>query len=403
MNVCIVTYSVYEIDQRVIRYAEALQARGDAVDVVSLAGAPTERGSHTVRGLRIFRIQYRKHNERHPLEFALRLLFFFVKGSVLIIRNHLGRAYDLVHVNNIPDFLVFMAAVPKAFGARVLLDIHDIVPELFCQKFSKKMDSPVARLLRLVEKVSVRYADGVIAANDIWRERIVDRNRLDPCRSIALLNYPDLDVFREKPITESHGGGGPELVYAGTLSRQHGVDLLIRALAAAIVRIPDLRLHIFARGGHEKKDLDELVATLGLEDSVFFHEPVPAKSLGTILGGQQIGLVPKRDGIFSGDAFSSKIFDYMAAGIPIIASKTRIDQFYFHDRMIRFFEAGNISSLADCIVELCTSAEVRARLVGHYEEFLFSNTWQRRRQEYYRIVDKIMESPRRQRAAATRP
>ena len=45
------------------------------------------------------------------------------------------------------------------------------------------------------------------------------------------------------------------------------------------------------------------------------------------------GIVPKRSEGFGNEAFSTKIFEFMALGIPVIAADTKIDKYYFNDSL----------------------------------------------------------------------
>ena len=79
-----------------------------------------------------------------------------------------SRKFDLVHVHNIPDFLIFSAWPAKRRGARLILDIHDIVPEFFVSKFGPPPQSLLVRSLRWVEKVSASVFDHVILSNHLY-------------------------------------------------------------------------------------------------------------------------------------------------------------------------------------------------------------------------------------------
>src|SRR5262249_6369360 len=135
-KVCMLTYSTYENDGRVRRYAESLARRGDRVDVIAISGGSSPLGTEIVNGVTVHRIQRRDRNEKNKWTYASRLLRFFFHSSVFLTRLHHRVRYDLVHVHNPPDFLVFAAFYPKKTGAKIILDIHDIVPELFASKFS---------------------------------------------------------------------------------------------------------------------------------------------------------------------------------------------------------------------------------------------------------------------------
>jgi hypothetical protein len=53
---------------------------------------------------------------------------------------------------------------------KVVLDIHDVVPELFCSKFQAKTHNLEFRILARIEKASATFADHVIVSNDLWYE-----------------------------------------------------------------------------------------------------------------------------------------------------------------------------------------------------------------------------------------
>jgi len=127
-------YSFYENDNRVRRYAETLAARGDVVEVIALR-RPHQSSEDLVRGVRVFRIQRRERNERGRLSYISRLLLFFFRSAIFLSWRHLRNPYQLIHVHSVPDFEVFAALLPKLTGCKVILDIHDIVPEFYASKF----------------------------------------------------------------------------------------------------------------------------------------------------------------------------------------------------------------------------------------------------------------------------
>ena len=70
----------------------------------------------------------------------------------------LHRRYELVHVTSPPDVIVFAALVPKLLGAKIILDIHDIGPELYMRKLGVSKDKIMICCLRLLEKVSAKFS-----------------------------------------------------------------------------------------------------------------------------------------------------------------------------------------------------------------------------------------------------
>ena len=196
MNYCSIAYTFYEIDFRVRRYAEALVAPDNRVDVIALDSDDKNR-CETLNGVNIIHMQKRKFNEKNRFSYLSNILKFFVKGSVILLFRHLKYRYKIIHIHNVPDFLVFMAVIPKLLGAKIILDVHDILPEFYCQKFDRRPGSFFAKSLLKVEKLSVNFANHVIVANDLWRKKIIFRDNILPQKCTALLNYPKLEFFED--------------------------------------------------------------------------------------------------------------------------------------------------------------------------------------------------------------
>ncbi len=175
MKVCMVAYAFYETDNRVRRYAEALAKRGDYVEAVSLRreGLPA---FEVINGVRVHRIQPRQINEKGKFTHVSRLIQFFLRSMAFLTKSHLKERYDLIHVHSVPDFEVFAALFAKLGGAKVILDIHDIMPEFYVSKFNSTHDSLAFKILLTIERLSTRFADHVIAANHIWGDRLVTRS-----------------------------------------------------------------------------------------------------------------------------------------------------------------------------------------------------------------------------------
>jgi len=180
---------------RVRQYAETLVERGDHVDFVGLRkqGQPAEE---VVEGVHVFRIQPREYTEKGRLSYLSRLLRFLMKPMVFLSRKHLRNHYDLIHVHSIPDFEVFAAWLPKLTGAKVILDIHDVVPELYATKFKTLMGSLPFKSLLLMEKLSAAFSDHVIIANDIWRAKLISRS-VRKAKCTTILNCP-IRLVRER-------------------------------------------------------------------------------------------------------------------------------------------------------------------------------------------------------------
>ncbi|MFC1782211.1 glycosyltransferase, partial [Planctomycetota bacterium] len=189
LRVCMVAYTFYEMDNRVKRYAEALARRGDEVDVFALR-QPGQSRHDTINGVNVYRIQKRIINEKIKLSYLYRILRFLMGSAVFLAGKHWKNRYDVIHVHSIPDFEVFAAWLPRWMGAKIILDIHDIVPELYASKFNVSENSFFYKSLILLEKASIAFSHHVIIANDLWRQVLTCRS-VDEDKCKVFLNYPD--------------------------------------------------------------------------------------------------------------------------------------------------------------------------------------------------------------------
>jgi glycosyltransferase involved in cell wall biosynthesis len=387
MNICHIVYSVYESDHRVRRYAEALAERGHKVDVIGL-GAANQGRRGVLNGVNIERVQQRGY-ETGMWSYIIGNLSFFARVAVLVAKKYFIRCYDVFHIHNAPDFLVFAALIPKILGAKIILDMHENMPELYCSKFKKGPNSFGTRILLFVEKVSVKMADEVITAHDFLRTRIMLRDGVLGSNCTALLNYPDLRYY--KTIKERLESDVFRVIYPGTLSYHHGLDIAIEAMGVVKKEYPNTKLKIYgkARDHLYLQTLQALIFKLGLEDNVEILDPVGFEHVAQIISKADVGVVPKRNDLFASEAFSGKIFDFMTVGLPVIASRTKIDEYYFDDSMIMFFEPENPQDLARCIIELMNSRGRRDSLVANGRRFIAENNWGKKVDIYLQIVERL--------------
>jgi glycosyltransferase involved in cell wall biosynthesis len=385
-RVCMITHSFYESDNRVIRYAEALARRGDVVEVAALRRRADLPREEVINGVFLFRIQDRfGKTERSKLSFLWPLLRFLFASSWWITRRHARRRYDLVHVHNIPDFLVFAAWYPRLTGAGIVLDIHDIVPELFGSKFGAGDRSALVRGLKWIEKRSAAFAHHVILANHLWLDRYTRRSAgREKCS--VFINHVDARVFQLQPGVRK--GEKRVILFPGGLQWHQGLDIAIRAFEKVHRRLPDTEFHIYGEGG-VKPQLVALARELGLNGSVRFFNPLPLAEIAGVMAGADLGVVPKRADSFGNEAYSTKIMEFMSVGVPVVVSSTRIDRFYFNESVVRFFESGNDGALAEAMYEVLTDEPVRRALVERASAYAAANCWEIRRTGYLQLVDSL--------------
>ena len=387
MRACMLGYAFYETDNRVRRYAEALVRRGDEVDAIVLR-REGQVSFEVINGVNVCRIQKRVRDERSPFSHLRKVMMFLLRSAWALTLRHLRARYDIIHVHSVPDFEVFATIVPRLMGAQVILDIHDIVPEFYASKFKVSERSLVFRLLLLVEKLSAAYSNHVIISNHLWRTKLIRRS-VQPEKCTAIINYPDLSIFFRRPRTVATNGDFV-MCYPGTLNRHQGVDLAISALALLQDKSPKFKLLIIGDGPDCEK-LATMVIQQRLESRVTMIGSIPMEQVAKTMATIDLGIVPKRNDSFGNEAFSTKTMEFMAMGVPVVASNTRIDQYYFGERLVQFFEPESAKDLAAKILELAHDSAKCSTLRERGIDFVRHNNWDVKKSEYLELVDRLVK------------
>jgi glycosyltransferase involved in cell wall biosynthesis len=372
MKICMVSYSQYEFDNRVHRYAKSRIDRGDRVDVVCL-GAEGQPKEEMWNGARLYRIQTRDYNEKNPLDYMVRMAMFFLRSSVVCTRLHFRNRYHVFHFHNIPDFGVFCTLIPRMTGAKVIHDVHDLVPEFYQRKFGLGPDHAVVRFLKILERMSCRFADHVITVTTIWKNTLVGRS-VSERKCSVVLNSPDQELFFPGPPVRKDPSEPFRLVYHGNLTEIFGVDLAVRAMERVHKQCPDITLSVYGQG-RTVEDLRSLEKDLGVQSIVHFNDPIPRYKIAEMLRQVDAGIDPKRDGVLAGEGLSSKCMEYLATGLPAVVSEIKAARTYYDDSMVLFFRPGDHEDLARKIIRLRQDHDLRRRLSRNAVRFGRTHGW----------------------------
>lgn len=389
VRVCMVAFTHYTSDSRVRREAEALAQRGDTVDVISLEEEGLSSGS-SVNGVTVLSIRTGRYRGGSSRRYMLKYLSFFFRAAYMLTRRHFIRRYDVVQVHTMPDFMVFTAILPRLFGAKVLLDVHDLMPELYMSKSGVSSKHPIIRLITWIECMSVRFADRAIAVHEPHRQALLRHGC--PNKFDVVINLPDLNVFGEPRLKPRLPDGKFRLMYHGTIAPRHGLAVAIEAVGLARESIPGLELCIYG-DGDDRARLVALVEAADLGNTVKFSDGmVPLKELPARIRETDLGIVPLLDDVFTRYMLPVKLLEYVGLGVPVLASRTDTIIHYCSEDMVALCEPGNAKVLAARIVELYSHPEQLVALVDNAAEFRERMTWEQEKSKYYAIVDRLVKA-----------
>ena len=381
-------------ETRVQREAEALVQRGFEVDVICLRGTDNPP-QEVYNQVHIYRLPVRRRSWRGFAGQMLEYLAFFAMVMFKLSTSWLKR-YHTIQVHNLPDFLVFATWLPKLFGAKVILDLHDLMPEFFMARTGVGSDSLQAKLVYLEESLSCRFADHVITVSDHWRETLIYRG-VSPSKCSVVMNLADERIFHRPPKGSDNSSlacglddNHLRMLYHGTVTYRYGLDLVIRAMAQVRAEIPNIHFAIVGGGDDGYiADLHQLVADLQLDGSVTFKHLVPVEELPGLIMNADLGIVAYRDDVFTNGLVPTKLMEYAAMELPAIASYTAAIRSYFEDTMVEFFTPGDVQDLARCMLRLHRDRSRLVELARNAARFNQSYNWTTQSAGYGALIERL--------------
>ncbi len=128
-----------------------------------------------------------------------------------------------------------------------------------------------------------------------------------------------------------------------------------------------------------------------MEGKVLIKDPLPLREIAAIMANADLGVVPKRNDSFGGEAFSTKILEFMALGVPVLVADTRIDCHYFDDTLVRFFKSSNVEALAQAMLDAYHERERAATMAANALAYVVENSWSVKKHDYLAIVRRLVD------------
>ena len=258
---------------------------------------------------------------------------------------------DVAHFHD-PELIPAALRLQQA-GIKIIYDVHEDVPrQVLAKHWIPDLARPwVSRGVETLEDYAARRFDAIVAATPVIRDRFA---RAGAKKVIDVCNYPILaELIRDTPWASRRN----EVCYLGGISRTRGIAPIIAALPDTDTRLnlaglwsePDLKAQLEAEAGWSR------VNDLGVLDRA---------GVAQVLAQSKIGLVTLLPTPSYVESLPIKLFEYMAAGMPVIASDFPLWRQIIEDADCGLLvDPQNPQAIADAIAELLADDE-RARLMG---------------------------------------
>lgn len=218
-----------------------------------------------------------------------------------------GAVFHLHDVDLLPaGFLL------KARGRTVVYDAHEDVPRqmLYQHWLPRPLRRPVGLGYRLVERAAARAFDALVVAEPVIAEAFRGR---------------DVTLVRNFPLREEFAGAGaapyaerpPRVAYVGAITRVRGIVEVVEAVG----RLPEALGAELVVGGtfHPASLRDEVEALPGWRRARHLGW-LARPAVREVLLGARVGVVTFHPTERYLGNYPTKLFEYMAAGLPVVAS-----------------------------------------------------------------------------------
>ncbi|KQS44681.1 glycosyltransferase [Exiguobacterium sp. Leaf196] len=326
-------------DARVLRECTALAEAGHCVDLYCLNDGTLPEVEFPMPGFRVIRIDrtppfarwlpfFRKQKKRTlaigvigallaPWLIPVMIVLFLLMRSRFIryaLYNSFGilrmtRAarkhnYDVMHAN---DVNTLPQAIGAARGTKIVYDSHEVQTDR----------TGYGSMQGKLERWLLHFVDQTIVENDT---RADYHQKLYGTRPSVLHNYPfyESDVPQPRPLREelALASDEPILLYQGGIQEGRGLERLIEAMPFI-----DRGTLIFVGDGKLKEKLMQLAAQSSEKSRIRFIEKVPLAELPSYTAAATVGFQVLQNVCFNHySASSNKLFEYMAALIPVVAA-----------------------------------------------------------------------------------
>ncbi len=398
IRVCIVRHSFYPSELNVRREAQALVGEEFDVSVICLRGEK-ESANETIDGVRVYRMPI-GHKRGRIGRYIFEYNAFFILASIKLFLLHIRRRFHAVQVNTMPDALVFTALIPKLTGAKIVLHMHEPVPELFATMFTGWYVPAVICVLKWVEKISLKFADRVLTVTRDMRDNF-GRRGADINRITVIVNVPDDDIFLPEKFNhladriehakkEERRKGIFRVFCHGAIEKRYGIDLIIKAVAHVKERVPGVRFRFLGKGSYIGEVLD-LAAELKVADNVNYLGFVPFENMVEEILTADVGIVPMKKNPYSVLVHTNKMFEYLALGLPVIASRLDAVASYFPDDSLLYFEPGNWEDLAEKLFHSFAHPDELARRTAEASNVYETYRWSRERKKYIGVYHALLK------------
>lgn len=287
--------SVHEIDDSRILHRECASLVRAGYDVALIAGRPP---ADPVQGVRVIGVGASRNRIDRMTRIAWRLF-----------RAARRERADVCQLQD-PE-LLWIGVLLKLAGCRVVYDVHEDLPKQILSKFwiPVRARRPLAAIARIAERACAAVFDAVVAATPSIAERFPAH------KTVVVQNFPAAASAALAEGVTPVGERPYAFAYTGGLTAVQGA----REIMSVAAELPDGLTGVVA-GWFDSPDVEREVRAAPGWRRIDFRGEIPPEAVLDVLRSARCGVVVDHPITNYLDSYSTKMFEYMACGIPVVCS-----------------------------------------------------------------------------------
>jgi glycosyltransferase involved in cell wall biosynthesis len=391
-------------DRRVWQEAVSLRRAGYGVAVVCPKRAPFTASFERLEAVDIYRYPLPFEGNTGVLAYLLEFVYCWLASLVLALKAYRHRRFQAIHGCNPPDTFFALAMLFRPFGVKFVFDHHDLCPEMYVAK-GRPRRGPLYRGLLLLERLTFRSADAVIAVNQSHRDIAVRRGSLAADKVTIVRSGPRLEWSENQVSCPGLKRGRRFLVvYLGEMGTQDGIDHLLQVVRNYAESYQKDTLFTLIGGGPEQQHMKEIAHEMGLDDWINFTGRVTDdRILREHLATADLCIAPDPFTEYGDLSTTNKIIEYLALGRPVVAFDLTEHRRTAEETAV-YVEPNNDGKLSATTRELLLD-EARRHEMGRQgrQRFRALLAWENSERELLALYSKLLGSADRERGASALP
>lgn len=293
-----------------------------------------------------------------------RTLYSFMLVVLLMLWRLRGRGYRVIYVRD-TVCAAWLGLLRRLHGSRIVYELHDLEAD-HPSRASRWPNGFWARFLPWLDEVAISRAYRLVSLTQTFKDwaaaqgfRKAGEIAVIPDAFDPALYYPvdKADARRQSGLPE----GAFVIGYAGLTFAYRGLETLVEAFAGVVNEEPNALLALVGGRSAEVQSLRTLVEKLHIpEDKVVFTGQLPQERAVAYVQAADVLVIP--DTVTRMTASPLKLFEYMAAGKPIVCKEMPALREIVTEEAAIFFEGGDAVALRRALLTLASDAQRRERM-----------------------------------------